>query len=80
MPNIRHTLFNNLFISELDAAAIRSDAVATITADRYDSVCNAYIEATLNYLASRNLLNLSSQDAVAAARLADVATYLKKPK
>ena len=76
---LRHTLYKRLFISEADAALIRSDAITILNQDNHSSVCNAYIEATLAYLYEQGLLSsIELLDADAGPRKAHLATHLKR--
>lgn len=70
-----YTLYKRLFISEADTTLIRSNAVDIISRDPSHSIPNAYIEATLAYLDSKNMLSIEHLDADSGARLAEIAHW-----
>ncbi len=76
---LRHTLYKKLFISEADAALIRSEAISIFNNDSGACICNAYIEATLAYLDQAGLLgSIEVLDADSGPRRAEIASRLKR--
>lgn len=75
---LRHTLYKRLFIPASDIATIRCDAITRLNADGAACVANAYIEATLSYLDSKGLVSIEHLDVDSGARLAHVASALKR--
>lgn len=78
--NLHYSIYKNLFISEVDCSNIRDAAALILSADPLDSVCNAYIGATIAYLDKVSLLATLTQCPLVAQRRAELADRALKKR